>query len=436
MSQFPSENGVNGHLPTEIPALDSASGLLPRLARFGRTGVRGIWMGLRAVARSWRAGKGFIYENRWILLVFALLLLPAWVKGINLLLLLSLLVISMWGVNWVIAGRQLRRLKCSRLWHGAIHAGREAHWEIKVQNNDRRPSHGFRLIDAGHDHQSEWFVDRLEPGETILLNASVVLPRRGPYRLTPLMALSLYPFGVAHRRRRVGELEECLVLPRLGRLNSARFERWLSQRAWSDVRTHHVARPSMLHQDDLHGLRPFRAGDNPRWIHWRTSARKNQKMVREFEQDTSQELVILVEPYSSNPEQLDPRLESAISLAATICMEWNRLGGDRLQLGILGPKPGVVTRGNGGENGFELLRCLARVVGAPSIDTAPLLKLLPAPSARTTPIVVITPLANSPTVARLTRTWNRPVHGLNPEAAREFYEETAPVEKTEVEAHR
>ena len=414
--------------PSSVPPLDGGTSLFARMIGIWRSFLRGIRIAIRSIAKTWRNCSGFLHENRWVILVALLLLVPAWVKGINLLLLLALLIIAMWGVNWVVAGRQVRRLKSSRIWHGPIYAGRIAHWDIELRNDSQRPATGIRLNDIWPDHNLEWFIDRIEGRQTIRLHAAIVLPHRGPYRLGPVIGSSLHPFGVAHRRKRTGLSEDCLVLPRLGRLNTSRFERWLSQRSQSDGQAQRTARPSMLHQDDLHGLRPFRAGDNPRWIHWLTSARKNQKMVREFEQDTGHELIILVEPYSPNPDQKDPRQETSISLAAPNCWDCHRLGGARHQLGIFGPKPIIATRRGGGDSAMEMLRCLALAVGSTSIDPTPLMKRLPAPASRSMPVVLVTTYLNSPLVGRLTKMWNRPVHALNPESARDFFDETAPAE--------
>jgi uncharacterized protein (DUF58 family) len=77
-------------------------------------------------------------------------------------------------------------------------------------------------------------------------------------------------------------------------------------------------------QADFHGLRPFRPGDSPRWIHWRTSARRGELMVREFEDVPGDDIVLVLAPGVD--------LEPAIAAAATIVWEWCRRRGDRLVL--------------------------------------------------------------------------------------------------------
>ena len=69
---------------------------------------------------------------------------------------------------------------------------------------------------------------------------------------------------------------------------------------------------------NVHGLRQFRAGDSPRWIHWRTTARRGELMIREFEDMPNDHLVLIVDP----GERDHPVLERLLSLAATICWDW------------------------------------------------------------------------------------------------------------------
>src|SRR5579871_4324938 len=116
----PTANGESvrfGGIASLPSATSDGQGLTTRRAR--RLGKAGREVG-RRLARAGRSGSRFVHENRWILLVVALLIFPAWIKSINLLLLLALLVLAMWGVNWVIAGWQVRRVTGKRVWHGPI----------------------------------------------------------------------------------------------------------------------------------------------------------------------------------------------------------------------------------------------------------------------------------------------------------------------------
>jgi uncharacterized protein (DUF58 family) len=361
-------------------------------------------------------------EGKLLLIAAIVMMAPAWVKGINLLMLVSFLLLAIWLVNLLAARRQVRRLHAARRWQGPMFAGTEAHWDVEVRNERALPAFGFRVIDAGPDHHQEWFVSRIPGGGDVRVQAAVTFPRRGRYGLEPLQGTSLYPFGLAQSQQPLAGPEECLILPRLGRINVTRFQRWLDKTTRGDARLHRLARPSMIHQDDLHGLRPFRPGDNPRWIHWRTSARRNQKMVREFEEDAGQNLIIILEPWTTNFGRLDAQMEAAISLAATLAWEWCRQNIDYLMLAVAGAKPKVTAGYGSHDNALEMLRHLADVSGETYVDPQPLLKVVSTGIVPDAPVLVISQRERGPLHSKLAESWNRPILALTPDRAAEFYD--------------
>src|SRR5262245_11639643 len=258
-------------------------------------------------------------EGRLWLVASAALLGAGWIKGINLLMLLGYLMIGLVVLNAIVAYRQGRRVRGRRVELGPLFAGQPGAWDVELTCS-ARPSSGWKVVDVGPDHGLEWFQDRLEPNETVRFRATMTPKRRGRYALEPLSTVSLFPFGLVRWGHPIGPPESWVVLPTVGRLDAAGFRRWLERAARGDGRLHRVARPSMIHQDDLYGLRPFRPGDSPRWIHWRTSARRNEKMVREFEEASGQNLILVVDPGGPTANAAD--LEALLSLAATICWEW------------------------------------------------------------------------------------------------------------------
>jgi uncharacterized protein (DUF58 family) len=198
----------------------------------------------------------------------------------------------------------------------------------------------------------------------------------------------------------------------LGVLETERFRHWLARSTRGDGRQHQRIRHLVSSEADLHGLRPFRTGDSPRWIHWRTSARKNELMVREFEDSSPPNLMLVVEPWLSpapaNHEK--QQLEWAISLAATICKEWCRESESRLGLLISRPDAIFLPVSVGADQGHRALKLLAIEMGTPSIPVGDWLGKVPRMS--TAQWLVITSKPNSTLAAELAAALGRPVATL------------------------
>jgi uncharacterized protein (DUF58 family) len=125
-------------------------------------------------------------------------------------------------------------------------------------------------------------------------------------------------------------------------------------RRWRQPRRHAAA------QEQFHGLRPFRPGDNPRAVHWRTSARRNELMVREFENLPSENLLLVFDPMMGAADRQED-FEAAVSLAATIIAEWRSDWGGRLIAVVAGDDPVLLDGPAGSAHVQRVLERLAVV---------------------------------------------------------------------------
>jgi uncharacterized protein (DUF58 family) len=87
-------------------------------------------------------------------------------------------------------------------------------------------------------------------------------------------------------------------------------------------------------RDRFYGLREFRTGENPRLIHWKSSARLGRPLVREMEDEDTRQVWILLDNVPADPglEGAHERFELAVSFAATLARE---LVGDGYQVGLM-----------------------------------------------------------------------------------------------------
>ncbi len=87
---------------------------------------------------------------------------------------------------------------------------------------------------------------------------------------------------------------------------------------------------------DFYGVREWQSGDSRRWIHWRSSARHNTLVVRQFEQQRHRDVAVLLDLWEPNRPTTAQRenVELAISFAATVVSDACRRGGSNLLLAI------------------------------------------------------------------------------------------------------
>jgi uncharacterized protein (DUF58 family) len=313
-------------------------------------------------------------------------------KGINLIILLGCLMLVVWLLHWFSSARRIRLLRGTRFLEEPIFAGRGFTLETEIHNPSRSSQAGLVLSDRGPEHEIRWPVPHLPAGATHHFREQIICDQRGPYLIGPLIATSRLPFGLTERAALLAPNREIIVLPRLGRIHRGLLRRRLNAVNLTTGRAQHHPRRNPTAQADLHGLRAFRSGDSPRWIHWRTTARKSELMIREFEEMPTDNLILILDPrldMDMGRACAGRLLEMAISLTASICWEWCRQTGDRLVLGIAGPEPVVLSGTTGRDCALRMLRQLAVQPGTTVINGEALLDRLSSVGLPPAPVIVV-----------------------------------------------
>ncbi|MBW3535040.1 MAG: DUF58 domain-containing protein [Gemmatimonadetes bacterium] len=77
---------------------------------------------------------------------------------------------------------------------------------------------------------------------------------------------------------------------------------------------------------EYRGLRGYRPGDDPRDIHWKTSARLTNPVVREYERDGAEATWIVLDVGGEPGDEAEIAVEVAASLAAAAAGQGKRFG--------------------------------------------------------------------------------------------------------------
>jgi len=196
-----------------------------------------------------------------------------------------------------------------------------------VTNQGRNIARGTQVVVTFAEQTSSWYIARLKAQGTVTLSRAVSLQKRGVFSIGEVRLKNSFPFGLIESSTQLKSSRSIACYPRRGKIDLAKLIRFLTSKTVSHG-SHRTAVRQLTDGTDIHGLRPFRAGDSPRWIHWRTTARIGERMVREFDRATGPHLSVVVVPFGKSSLSMEPALE----LAATIIWEWSRRQDGRLNL--------------------------------------------------------------------------------------------------------
>ncbi len=346
------------------------------------------------------------------------LLMTGLVKGINLLTLLACFLLVLLLINLVLARRQLRHQSFRRAPSPLIFAATPALVVLEMHKSNRRPSLGLGIEEQVGTQRQCWFLTKVVGPGQVSLAWYLVLPRRGLYPWQPLHVCCTYPFGLLGWQWWPVAGGQAVVMPRLGQLHRGVLRRFLSQASPTAGQERGYPRQHPAAQTEFHGLRLFRPGDSPRWIHWRTSARRNEMMVREFEDMPSDNLILVVELWRPGDDSradapAGQLVETTLSLAATLCWEWCRQRGERFLLAVAGNQASIRSGVTGWDLSINLLQCLALQESSPQPAREALLSQLASQTWFAGSILLLTTCPDSTLGDNLHQLWHRPVACVN-----------------------
>ncbi|HEY0017126.1 MAG TPA: DUF58 domain-containing protein [Longimicrobium sp.] len=241
--------------------------------------------------------------------------------------------------------QMLRRLEVRRRVARAT-AGAPSRITYEVRNGNRRlPAFS---VEAGEARsEARGWIPVIDPAESGTARAETVWETRGVYPLKTVTLSTSFPFGLFVKERDFDVPGEVIVWPKTDR--PVREPRLAGER----VRNAGEAfAGSAGARGEYRGLRPYRPGDDPRDVHWKTTARVGHPVMREYERDRSRALWLCLDLRAEEGEMAEVAVEIAAGLAAAAVRRGDAFG--------LATQDGRVRPGAGGAQLERVLDALAR----------------------------------------------------------------------------
>jgi uncharacterized protein (DUF58 family) len=284
----------------------------------------------------------FCREGGYYLVVVLAIVIGATIRQLNLLILLGTMLAGPLAFSLIYGRWALRRFGVERKLPAQLRADQRLAVDVNLTNRRRwLRIWSIQVEDhvARHDLEDAdpaptgvgVFFPAIGPHETVRGTYHGYLPRRGRYRFGPLRISTRFPLGLVRHSLTLDATEVLVVHPKLGRLTHD----WTQVARQAATEGKGVQRRGPL-EADFYALRDWRTGDNRRWIHWRSSARRGALVVRQFEERRSRDLALLVDlwqPLEPSEEQLE-NVEKTVSFVATLIAEGCRQPGRRLFLSL------------------------------------------------------------------------------------------------------
>ncbi|WP_433497017.1 DUF58 domain-containing protein [Sphaerimonospora sp. CA-214678] len=273
--------------------------------------------GLRALTPR---GRSFIASG-------AAALLCALLLGEHDLLRVAVLIVALPLLAALIVVRTRYRLACARrLDPSRVQAGGVGTVTLRLENVTRLPT-GLLLVEDHIPHalgtvRPRFVLDRVEPHGVREIDYKVRSELRGRFPIGPLSIRIADPFGLVELTRSFTITDTLVVTPEVVPLPPVRLSgEWTGG---GDSRTRSVAAAG----DDDVAPREYRQGDDLRRVHWRSTARHGELMVRREEQQRQSRGALLLDTRRCAHRGEGPRssFEVAVSAAASIGVHLSRDG--------------------------------------------------------------------------------------------------------------
>jgi uncharacterized protein (DUF58 family) len=197
---------------------------------------------------------------------------------------LGALAVVTWGNSRLSASRAARPVRTS--------VGNRISVTVRLDNPTRLET-GVLLLEDRLPYQlgpgARFVVPGIPGGDRELLHYELRAAARGRYSIGPLAVRLADPFGLAQVTSELAGASDVIVHPRVEPLTAPGLGGELASSAATKVRY------LFSQGDEFYTTREYRDGDDLRKVHWRSSAKRGQLMIRQEERPWQARAVIAID---------------------------------------------------------------------------------------------------------------------------------------------
>lgn len=243
----------------------------------------------------------------------------------GLLLLFVGLVAGCYAVNWNFSRRNAARVIVEVPRKAILVEGSASAEPWRVTNPSTKH---IELLEIYFGEKLLVEIPFLKTGETISVLPNFVYERRGVYNYESVSIQSTAPYGLLRSKRPLQTVGEVVVLPNIYDVEATR-RTGLELISGGKLR----GKRRVNSGTNFAGVRGWQNGDSMKQVHWKSTARRGELMVKTFEEELGGRLSIIIDgrftggskrdraANASNLRKLDDCLRAVASLAAAALQE-------------------------------------------------------------------------------------------------------------------
>jgi uncharacterized protein (DUF58 family) len=199
-----------------------------------------------------------------------------------------------------------------------LHEGDEFTIQLELQNKASLPLAHLAIVENcplappdSPEAELRMFIPSLQ--EKLSFDYGSIVHRRGLHSFPAMKLASSSPFGFYERHGEKAVETAVLVYPEVKKLAS--FELLDKQPAAE------LTNPRAGIGSEVIGIRPYRTGDSPRHIHWRSVAKRGELISKEFAEEIQRGVTVVIDrycPIQPMPETKHQPFEMAIKCAVSM----------------------------------------------------------------------------------------------------------------------